>query len=136
MALYTFNAFSFSQFILVLHIIYFSLKRAILLLHVKFLDYFQKQSSGVFYKTGVLRNFSNLCQRLFFRLNFLIIFRSSRQEVFYKKGALKNFQIHRCFPVNFEKFLRTPLQSSLRIAIKFCFLYYVNLSESINFYYP
>ena len=55
--------------------------------------------------------------------------RSSRPEVFYKKGVLRNFAKftgkhlcqslrpatllkkrlwHRCFPVNFVKFLRTP----------------------------
>ena len=44
--------------------------------------------------------------------------RSSHPEVFYKKGFLRNFgkftekQLlrlwHRCFPVNFGKFLRPP----------------------------
>ena len=45
--------------------------------------------------------------------------RSSRREVFCKKGVLRNFTKftgkrlcqslwHRCFPVNFVKFLRTP----------------------------
>ena len=42
--------------------------------------------------------------------------RSSRPEVFYKKGFLRNFAKftgkqrlwHRCFSVNFAKFLRTP----------------------------
>ena len=41
--------------------------------------------------------------------------RSSRSEVFCEKGVLKNFTKfrgkhlwHRCFPVNFVKFLRTP----------------------------
>ena len=60
-----------------------------------------------------------------------ISFRSSRPEVFYKKGVLRNFvkftgkhlcltlffnkvfllekrPWHKCFPVNFAKFLRTP----------------------------
>ena len=45
------------------------------------------------------------------------IFRSSRPEVFCKKSVLKNFRPatllkkrlwHRCFPVNFAKFLRIP----------------------------
>ena len=63
--------------------------------------------------------------------NICISFRSSRPEVFCKKGVLKNFTKftekhlcqnlfslkvaglkkepwHRCFPVNFVKFLRTP----------------------------
>ena len=45
-----------------------------------------------------------------------IMNRSSRPEVFYKKGFLRNFAKftgkqrlwHRCFSVNFAKFLRTP----------------------------
>ena len=47
-----------------------------------------------------------------------INFRNSRPDVFYKKGVLENFSglknllkkrlWHRCFPVNFVKFLRTP----------------------------
>ena len=50
-----------------------------------------------------------------------ISFRSSRPEPFCKKGVLRNFAKftgkhlflkkrlwHRCFPVNFVKFLRTP----------------------------
>ena len=41
--------------------------------------------------------------------------RSSRPDVFCEKGVLRNFATllkkrlwHRCFPVNFAKFLRTP----------------------------
>ena len=76
-----------------------------------------------------------LCK--FLILNFIFIVRSSRPEVFCKKGVLRNFTKftgkhlcqspffnkveglrpstllkmrlwHRCFPVNFVKFLRTP----------------------------
>ena len=40
-------------------------------------------------------------------------FRSNRPEMLYKKGVFKNFTRkkrlwHRCFPVNFLKFLGTP----------------------------
>ena len=64
---------------------------------------FRSSRPEVFYKKGVLRNFikftgKHLCQSLFFN-----------------KGAglrpatlLKKRLWHRCFPVNFEKLLRTP----------------------------
>ena len=53
----------------------------------------QKQPSEVFYAKGVIRNFTkftgkHLCQSLFFN----------------KVAGLR----HRCFPVNFVKFPRTP----------------------------
>ena len=59
---------------------------------------FQKQPRGVFCKKEVLRNFAkfagkHLCQSLFFN----------------KVGTLFKKRLwHRCFPVNFGKFLRTP----------------------------
>ena len=54
-------------------------------------------------KKDVLRNFAKfaekyLCQRLFF--NGLVSFRLTT--------SLKKSLWHRCFPVNFTKFLRTP----------------------------
>ena len=57
----------------------------------------------VFSKKGVLRNFAkftgkHLCQSLFF--NKVADLRSA--------ALLKKRLWHRCFPVNFEKFLRTP----------------------------
>ena len=63
----------------------------------------QKQPPEVFYKKGVLKNFAkftgnHLCQSLFFN----------------KVAGLRPVTLlrmnlwHRCFPVNFEKFLRTP----------------------------
>ena len=63
----------------------------------------QKQASEVFYKKGVLRNFAifigkHLCQSLF--LNKI---GSLRPETLLKKRLW-----HRCFLLNFEKFLRTP----------------------------
>ena len=58
----------------------------------------QKQSSG-----GVLRNFAkfagkHLCQTLFF--NKVVDLRPAT--------LLKKSLWHRCFPVNFAKFIRTP----------------------------
>ena len=52
-------------------------------------------------KQGALRNFAkftgkHLCQRLFFH------------KVFNKASLLKKRLWHRCFPVNFAKFLRAP----------------------------
>ena len=57
----------------------------------------QKQPPEVFCKTGVLRNFAiftgkHLCQIHFFN----------------RVAGLR----HRCFPVNFEDFLRTPSNST------------------------
>ena len=57
----------------------------------------------VFCKKGVLRNFAkftgkHLCQSLFF--NKVAGLRPSKRE--------KKTLWHRCFPVNFAKFLRTP----------------------------
>ena len=55
----------------------------------------------VFCKKGVLRNFAkftgkHLCQSLFFNFNFINL------------TLLKKRLWHRCFPVNFAKFLRRP----------------------------
>ena len=63
---------------------------------LKTLENFQKQPPEVFYKKGVLKNFSkftgkHLCQSLFFN----------------KVSKVKR-DWRRCFPLNFEKFLRTP----------------------------
>ena len=57
----------------------------------------------MFYKKGVLRNFAkfrvkHLCQRLF--LNKIAALRPAT--------LLKRSLWHRCFPLNFAKFLRTP----------------------------
>ena len=63
----------------------------------------QKQPPEVFCKKGVLRNFSkfpgkDLCQSLFF--NKVVGLRPPT--------LLKKRLYHNCFPVHFEKFLRTP----------------------------
>ena len=50
----------------------------------------------MFYKKGVLRNFAKCCRN--FAETFLIIFNSFLKKMFW----------HRCFPVKFAKFLRTP----------------------------
>ena len=61
-------------------------------------------------KKGVLRNFAkitekHLCQSLFF----------NKVEGLRSATLLKKRLWHRCFPVNFEKFLRTPfLQNTSR----------------------
>ena len=63
----------------------------------------------VFHKKAVLRNFAKftgkyLCQRLFFNT----VAGQARPATLIKKSLW-----HRCFPVNFAKFLRTPfLQKS------------------------
>ena len=59
----------------------------------------KNQPPEVFCKKGVLRNFAkftgkHLCQSLFFQWSC--------------KKLLKKKPWHRCFPVNFAKFLRTP----------------------------
>ena len=63
----------------------------------------QKQPPEVFYKKCALRNFGkftgkHLCQSLFFNK-----VTSLRPTTLLKKRLW-----HRCFPVNFAKFLRTP----------------------------
>ena len=67
----------------------------------------------------------NFGQRVYIPPNCICGCRSSRPEVFCRKGVLRNFakftgkslrpttllkkrHWHRCFPVNFSKFLRTP----------------------------
>ena len=85
--------------------------------NVKYLRCLKHRSSrpGVFCKKGVLRNFTkftvkHLCQSLFFNK-----VAGLRQGLFFNKVAglrpatvLKKRLRHRCFPVNFVKFLRTP----------------------------
>ena len=63
----------------------------------------QKQPPEVFYKKGVLRNFTkftgkHLCQSLSF----------NKVADLRPATLLKKRLWHRCFPVNFVKFLRTP----------------------------
>ena len=58
----------------------------------------------LFYKKGVLRNFTkfrgkHLCQGLFF----------NKAADLRPANLLRKRLWHRCFPVNFAKFLRTPL---------------------------
>ena len=80
----------------------------------------------MFFKTGVLKNFANFIGKH----HCWSTFRSSCSQVFFKVGILKNFTIftekhlcrslkaynfnkkrllHRCFPVNIAKVLRTAL---------------------------
>ena len=76
----------------------------------------------MFFKIGVLKNFTNFIGKH----QCWSIFRSSCSYVLFKEGILKNFTIftekhlcrsfffkkrllHRCFPVNIAKFLRTAL---------------------------
>ena len=68
------------------------------------LRYLQKQSPEMFYKKDVLRNFAKftgkyLCQSLFF----------IKSAVLRSANLWKKRLWHRCFPVNFAKFVRTPL---------------------------
>ena len=79
---------------------------------------FQKQPPEVFCKRGVLRNFTkftgkHLCQSLFFNK---VAGKHLCQSLFFNIVAglrpatlLKKRPWHRYFPVNFVKFLRTPL---------------------------
>ena len=62
----------------------------------------------VFYKKGVLRNFAkfvgkHLCQSLFF----------NKVAGLRPATLLKKKLWHRCLPVNFEKFLRTPFLQNI-----------------------
>ena len=67
------------------------------------LKYTQKQPPEVFYKKGVLGNFTEFtgkhpCQSLF----------SNKVAGLRPATLLKKSLWHRCFPVNFAKFIRTP----------------------------
>ena len=70
----------------------------------------QKQPPEVFHKKGLVRNFAkftgkHLCQRLFF----------NKVTGLRPVTLLKKSLWHRCFPVNFTKFLRTAfLQNTSR----------------------
>ena len=77
---------------------------------------FQKQPPEVFFKKGVLRIFTkfigkHLCQRLFFNK-----VAGPRPATLLKKSLW-----HRCFPINFAKFLRTPFlqNTSGRLLLSF-----------------
>ena len=70
---------------------------------VLILTHFRSSRPEVFFKKGVLRNFAkftgkHLCYRLFFN-----------KVVGLKPATLLKKRVwHKCFPVNFAKFLRTP----------------------------
>ena len=69
----------------------------------KVFRFIQKQPPKVFYVKGVLRNFKkftgkHLCQNLFF----------NKVAALRPATLLKKRLWHRCFPVSFVKFLRTP----------------------------
>ena len=61
----------------------------------------QKQPAGVFCEKGILRNFAKNMKTPVFRDSFLIKLQSLPAT------SLKRSFWHRCFPVNFAKFLRT-----------------------------
>ena len=73
--------------------------------------FIRRQPSEVFCKRGVLRTFAkftgkHLCQSIFFN-------KRKKGKIFFDKDLrpatlLKKILWHRCFPVNFAKFLRTP----------------------------
>ena len=98
---------------------------------------FQKQPPEVFCKKGVLRNFTkfrgkHLCQDLFFKV-------AGMRSV----TLLKKRLWHRCLPVNFAKFLRTPFLQNIsrpmflyfhrHLHVHRCHChYYVNLLQPTN----
>ena len=61
----------------------------------------KKQPPQVFCKKRVLRNFANLQENTCTRVSFLIKLQAGPATL------LKKRLWHRCFPVNFAKFLRT-----------------------------
>ena len=81
-----------------------------------------QRNNEVFYKKGVFRNFAkfigkHLCQSLFF--NKVV-------------GLLKKILLHRCFPVNFANFLRTPFLTPLVDASEFSPKFLIRLSNFWN----
>ena len=89
-----------------LFILRIALSSHLLEIRSKFLSQ-QKQSSEVFCKNGVLRNFAkftrkHLCERLIFNIKL-----QAEAWNFFKKETLPQV-----FPVNFAKFLRTPFSQN------------------------
>ena len=58
----------------------------------------------VFCKKGVVKNFEKFTEKHMYQSNFLNKVAGLRPESYFK-----NRLRHRCFPMNFAKFLRTPL---------------------------
>ena len=88
-------------------------------------DMFRSSRPKVFCKAGVLKNFAKFTEKHLW------------QSLFFKKVAglrpaalLKKRLWHRCFPVNFRKFLRTPF---LQVTSRRLLLYI--LTESDGFRY-
>ena len=72
---------------------------------------FQKQPSEVVYKKGVLKNIANFTWK-------------TRVGVSYLLNFIKKRLKHRCFPMKFAKFLRTPILKKIceRLLLNFAFL--------------
>ena len=95
-------------------------------------------------------SFNWLCQLLYNWIRMNMIFKSSCSQIFYKIAALKNFTKfkwkhlrpvaksvkkrlqHRCFPVNFVKFLKTPFlqNTSGQLLLNFFIYFTVSLPPS------
>ena len=88
---------------------------------------FKSSCPEVFCKKAVLKNFAkftgkHLCQRLFF----------NKVAGLMRATLLKNGLWHKCFPVNFAKFLRTPfLQSTSGGYFCLCFQKSLNCGTDI-----
>ena len=109
-----------------------------------------KSRSWVFYKIGILKNFTisaekHLCQCLFFNkvvglrpVNFLKLLRipfSQNSLEHTPWNSIKKRLQHRCFPVNFAKFLRTPFlqhASGRLLPLKKV----VKVSRKFSYYFP
>ena len=76
-------------------------------------------------KKSVLRNFTKFTGNTFARVSFLI-----------KLQALKKRLWHRCFPVNFAKFLRTPLDDCFHVFLYSSFISFCKLFNLAFDVYP
>ena len=78
-----------------------------------------------------------MCQLLYIWIRMNMIFKSSRLQMFFTVGVLKSLAKkrlqHRCFPVNFTKFIRTPfLQNTTgRLLLEFFLLWTVCLPSEL-----
>ena len=87
-----------------MHIFYiFQRRRKVLTVNIST----QKQPPEVFYKKGVLRNFAEFTEKHLYQRIFLI-----KLQAWGSATLLKKSLWHRCFPVNFAKFLRKPFLQS------------------------
>ena len=86
---------------------------------------FRNSHSQMFFKVGVLKNFANFTGKHLCWSLFLISLQDFRPACNFIKKRL----LHRCFPVKFGKFLRTPIFTE---HLQWLLLYFVKLETEFR----